>query len=202
MPRSNLIKLRTGSDLPNPADFEIGEPAWDSLTGKLYIKASGGLMIEINKELNNVYTANGVIGSLGSPISREVQLFGESSFQIRAFGGTETNWVRAGSSENRLELVESIRVYPGTGFFTSLPIKVHDGSGWYSILVGPPGSGPGGEGRMLYLSEDPDPDEDGNPSTTTTTTTTTTTSSGTTSSTTTSSTTTSSLPFEEPPFDP
>ena len=39
MPRQHLIKIRSGTTTPLAVDFQVGEPAWDSATKRLYIKA-------------------------------------------------------------------------------------------------------------------------------------------------------------------
>ena len=59
MPRQQLIKIRKGSSAPAAADFQEGEPAWDSTGKKLYVKAADGLMVLINSE------AGGGGGSVG-----------------------------------------------------------------------------------------------------------------------------------------
>lgn len=48
MPRQQLIKIRKGSSAPAAADFQEGEPAWDSTNKKLYVKAADGSMVQIN----------------------------------------------------------------------------------------------------------------------------------------------------------
>lgn len=47
MPRNHRILLRQGTTTPGAANFEVGEPAWDKLGKKLYIKAEDGTMVEI-----------------------------------------------------------------------------------------------------------------------------------------------------------
>lgn len=47
MPRKNKIVLRTGSTTPSAADFVVGEPAWDSSAGKLFLRNAAGSMVEI-----------------------------------------------------------------------------------------------------------------------------------------------------------
>lgn len=50
MPRKYKILLRQGtgaSVIPTAANFDIGEPAWNSTDGKLYIKNAEGAMIEV-----------------------------------------------------------------------------------------------------------------------------------------------------------
>lgn len=47
MPRKHKITLRTGSTAPNPVDFAVSEPAWDSTNKKFYIKAADNTMTEI-----------------------------------------------------------------------------------------------------------------------------------------------------------
>ena len=47
MPRNHKILLRTGTTAPGAPNFEVGEPAWDKLGKKLYIKAEDGTMVEI-----------------------------------------------------------------------------------------------------------------------------------------------------------
>lgn len=57
MPRQQLIKIRKGSSAPAAADFQEGEPAWDSTNKKLYVKAADGTMAEIGRPFG--YTSNG-----------------------------------------------------------------------------------------------------------------------------------------------
>lgn len=47
MPRGNKILIRTGSAAPSAADFATSEPAWDSSSGKLYVKNAAGSMVEV-----------------------------------------------------------------------------------------------------------------------------------------------------------
>jgi len=47
MPRNQKIVLRQGTTTPGAPNFEVGEPAWDKLAKKLYIKAEDGTMVEI-----------------------------------------------------------------------------------------------------------------------------------------------------------
>lgn len=47
MPRGNKILIRTGSAAPSAGDFAVSEPAWDSSSGKLYVKNAAGSMVEV-----------------------------------------------------------------------------------------------------------------------------------------------------------
>lgn len=47
MARNNKILIREGTSVPNPADFDVSEPAWDKSNSKLYIKNAAGVMVEI-----------------------------------------------------------------------------------------------------------------------------------------------------------
>lgn len=47
MPRKNKIILRTGTGTPSASDFAVGEPAFDSGSGTLYIKNAAGQMAQI-----------------------------------------------------------------------------------------------------------------------------------------------------------
>jgi hypothetical protein len=47
MPRGNDIRIRSGTTTPLAADFNVGEPAWDKSSGKLYVKSASGTMVEI-----------------------------------------------------------------------------------------------------------------------------------------------------------
>jgi hypothetical protein len=47
VPRGRLIKIRKGSAVPAPADFEEAEPAWDSAGKRFYIKAADGTMSQV-----------------------------------------------------------------------------------------------------------------------------------------------------------
>lgn len=47
MPRDRLITFRSGSGVPAAANFELGEPGWNSTDGKLYIKNAAGVMVEV-----------------------------------------------------------------------------------------------------------------------------------------------------------
>lgn len=75
MPRDRLIAFRAGSGIPNAADFETNEPAWNSTDGKLYVKNSAGAMVEIgaitdaSNLTGTVALANGGTGSSTGSIS-------------------------------------------------------------------------------------------------------------------------------------
>ena len=75
MPRDRLITFRSGSGVPNAADFDTNEPAWNSADGKLYVKNSAGAMVEIGAITNasnltgTVALANGGTGSSTGSIS-------------------------------------------------------------------------------------------------------------------------------------
>lgn len=47
MPRQHLIKIRSGTTTPLAADFQVGEPAWNSTAKILYIKAGDSTMAAI-----------------------------------------------------------------------------------------------------------------------------------------------------------
>jgi hypothetical protein len=47
MPRSNDIRIRSGTTTPSAGDFNVGEPAWDKSAGRLYVKSAAGTMVEI-----------------------------------------------------------------------------------------------------------------------------------------------------------
>ena len=47
MPRNQKIVFRQGTTTPSAPDFEVGEPAWDKLAKKFYLKAEDGTMVEI-----------------------------------------------------------------------------------------------------------------------------------------------------------
>lgn len=47
MPRKQLITIRTGSTTPLAADFQVGEPAWNSTAKALFVKAGDGTMAPI-----------------------------------------------------------------------------------------------------------------------------------------------------------
>jgi hypothetical protein len=52
---ANTILLRRGSTAPSAGSFAVGEPAWDSTNGILYIKNTAGTMVQIG-------TGGGVAG--------------------------------------------------------------------------------------------------------------------------------------------
>jgi len=56
MARDNLITLRTGSGSPSAAAFAVGEPAWDSTSGKLYVKNAAGTMVEVGSDVYEAET--------------------------------------------------------------------------------------------------------------------------------------------------
>lgn len=60
MPRSNDLRIRSGTAAPAAADFNVGEPAWDTSAGRLYVKNAAGVMVEIN-------AGGGAVASYSSP---------------------------------------------------------------------------------------------------------------------------------------
>lgn len=44
----STIRLRRGSGVPSASSFVDGEPAWDSVNGRLYVKNAAGAMVAIN----------------------------------------------------------------------------------------------------------------------------------------------------------
>jgi hypothetical protein len=48
MPRNNKILIRKGTTVPTAENFDVGEPAWDALGKKLYLKAQDGTMAPIS----------------------------------------------------------------------------------------------------------------------------------------------------------
>jgi hypothetical protein len=52
---ANTILLRRGSTTPSAGSFAVGEPAWDSTNGILYVKNAAGAMVQIG-------TGGGVAG--------------------------------------------------------------------------------------------------------------------------------------------
>lgn len=47
MPRNHKIIIRQGTTVPSGSNFAVGEPAWDRVGKKLYMKAEDGTMVEI-----------------------------------------------------------------------------------------------------------------------------------------------------------
>jgi len=45
--RITKITIRSGTNTPNPADFDESEPAWDKANGRLYIKDQAGAMVSV-----------------------------------------------------------------------------------------------------------------------------------------------------------
>jgi len=45
--RITKIAIRSGTSTPDPADFDVSEPAWDKSNGRFYIKNAAGSMVEI-----------------------------------------------------------------------------------------------------------------------------------------------------------
>jgi hypothetical protein len=71
MPRKYKILLRQGtgaSVVPTAANFDIGEPAWNSTDGKLYIKNAAGAMVEVGNIPNGSITT----AKLATPIDPSV----------------------------------------------------------------------------------------------------------------------------------
>lgn len=86
MPRIYNIKLRQGTGanvVPTAANFDIGEPAWNSTNGILYIKNSANQMVPIGS----------IVPSLnGGPLAgnRNVIINGAMSIDQRNNGSTQT----------------------------------------------------------------------------------------------------------------
>ena len=64
---ANTILLRQGTTAPTAGSFAVGEPAWDKLAGKLYIKNVAGTMVEIG-------TGGGGGGGGGSSVGDNLYL--------------------------------------------------------------------------------------------------------------------------------
>lgn len=63
---ANTILLRQGTTTPSAASFAVGEPAWDKTAGKLYIKRTSGVMVEIgvggSGTVTSIATGTGLTG--------------------------------------------------------------------------------------------------------------------------------------------
>jgi hypothetical protein len=53
MPRGNKILIRTGTTAPQASDFAASEPAWDTSSGRLYVKSAAGSMVEVGSILSS-----------------------------------------------------------------------------------------------------------------------------------------------------
>ena len=96
MPRKYKILLRQGtgsSVVPTAANFDIGEPAWNSTDGKLYIKNAAGAMVEVGNipdgsiataKLADRSVTNAKIGSGRQLVGQFTTNGTQSSFTITA----------------------------------------------------------------------------------------------------------------------
>jgi hypothetical protein len=66
MPRQNKIILRNGTTVPNGADFDIGEPAWNKDAGTLYVKNSAGTMVSIGAPFTGGTLTSGLVAASGT----------------------------------------------------------------------------------------------------------------------------------------
>jgi hypothetical protein len=66
MPRQNKIILRNGTTVPNGADFDIGEPAWNKDGGALYVKDSAGTMVAIGAPFTGGTLTSGLVVASGT----------------------------------------------------------------------------------------------------------------------------------------
>jgi len=66
MPRQNKIILRNGTTVPNGADFDIGEPAWNKDAGTLYVKNSAGAMVAVGGSFTGGTLTSGLIVASGT----------------------------------------------------------------------------------------------------------------------------------------
>lgn len=66
MPRQNKIILRNGTTVPNGADFDIGEPAWNKDAGTLYVKNSAGAMVSIGAPFTGGTLTSGLVVASGT----------------------------------------------------------------------------------------------------------------------------------------
>lgn len=62
---ANTIRLRRGTTAPSAGSFVEGEPAWDSVNGKLYIKNAAGAMVQINSTGGSSAFSAGTVTSPG-----------------------------------------------------------------------------------------------------------------------------------------
>jgi hypothetical protein len=66
MPRQNKIILRNGTTVPNGADFDIGEPAWNKDAGTLYVKNSAGAMVAVGGSFTGGTLTSGLVVASGT----------------------------------------------------------------------------------------------------------------------------------------
>jgi hypothetical protein len=98
MPRQNKIILRNGTTVPNGADFDIGEPAWNKDAGTLYVKNSAGTMVSIGAPFTGGTLTSGLIVASGTTSLAPL------SFQ----SGTNLTTAASGAME-----------YDGTAFYST-----------------------------------------------------------------------------------
>jgi hypothetical protein len=90
MPRQTLIRLRTGAATPNPADFDTGEPAWDSTNKKLYVKAADGTMAEVSGYTFGTISVSGQSNVVADSSSDILTLAGGTGISITTDSTTDT----------------------------------------------------------------------------------------------------------------
>lgn len=97
MPRNQKIVFRQGTTTPGAPNFEVGEPAWDKLAKKLYIKAEDGTMVEITGGGGGGGTGNSFTASEtapASPLSGDLWLDKTSGIlYLYSSDGDSSQWV-------------------------------------------------------------------------------------------------------------
>jgi hypothetical protein len=53
MPRNAKIIIRNGTTTPSAGDFDVGEPAWDKTSDRLFIKDGASAMVQIGAPRSN-----------------------------------------------------------------------------------------------------------------------------------------------------
>ena len=152
MPRQQLIKIRKGSSAPAAADFQEGEPAWDSTNKKLYVKAADGAMAEIGKPLG--YTSGG--GTVTQQTSKSTgvtlnTLCGEITMSNASLGaGNTVTFVLTNSMIADTDLL--ILNHASVGTFNSYVFNARCAAGSASIDVTNRGSSGRSEAIVLRFA--------------------------------------------------
>lgn len=123
MPRKYKILLRQGTGTnvaPVAADFDIGEPAWNSTDGKLYIKNAAGTMVEVGLVPDNSITT----AKLANPIAPSV-----SSLNGGPLAGTRNRVINGAMSVDQ-------RNGGAAQTFTAGAALVYSVDRWYGYCTG------------------------------------------------------------------
>lgn len=145
MPRNTKITLRQGVNTPNPVDFEVAEPAWDKVAGRLYIKDDAGEMVHVNRP-NYSFSATPPTGiesghkwtDTDNGITYEY-VYDGNSYQWVELGPTPTAYITGeggGTSgpilQSQQVISQSVSINSGFNGFSVGPVEVTDG---YTVTV-------------------------------------------------------------------